>query len=136
MSAKHAETIKKSTSLRTSARSFTPPCPHVSAFDQTPLPRLCGRPLWTAHNHNGPLFCLTPVHGKLEILKTQNLLIRSFADGTKNCLNLLVTGFSATSSGILMDCNPISWFLKLYCSELFSYTEHRPKGNPNFFPQN
>ena len=49
MSAKHAETIKKSTSLRTSARSFTPsPGPHVSAFDQTPSPRLCGRPLWTA----------------------------------------------------------------------------------------
>src|SRR6218665_320541 len=47
--AKHAETIKKSTSLRTSARSFTPsPRPHVSAFDQTPSPRLCGHPLWTA----------------------------------------------------------------------------------------
>src|SRR6218665_2239970 len=49
-SAKHAGIIKKSTSLRTSARSFTlpSPCPQVSAFDQ-PLPLsfdvLSGRPL-------------------------------------------------------------------------------------------
>src|SRR6218665_933496 len=43
--AKHAETIKKSTSLRTSARSFTP------------CPRLCGHPLWTAQR------CLLDVFG-------------------------------------------------------------------------
>src|SRR6218665_3408192 len=40
----------KSTSLRTSARAFTPSsCPHVSAFDQTPSPVSAdvfyGRPL-------------------------------------------------------------------------------------------
>ena len=34
--------------MQTSARSFTPPRLQVSAFDHTPLPRLCGRPLWTA----------------------------------------------------------------------------------------
>src|SRR6218665_909812 len=47
VSAKHAETIKKSTSLRTSARSFTPsPCPHLT---KPPSPVsadvLYGRPL-------------------------------------------------------------------------------------------
>src|SRR6218665_1166428 len=56
VSAKHAETIK-STSLRTSARSFTPSlCLHVSAFDQTPSLRtsLMGGPkAQLAYSHSG-----------------------------------------------------------------------------------
>src|SRR6218665_2703861 len=47
---KHAETILKKCHLA-DVRTVLyppPPCPQVSAFDHTPSPRLCGRPLWMA----------------------------------------------------------------------------------------
>src|SRR6218665_376185 len=101
--------MKKSTSLRTSARFFTPsPCPHVFAFDQTLLPRLCGRPLWTAPKRN---FNMTLVENQYDdsLLQRVNeaqflydatwkpiiMMIAIYSEFIKRTTNMMIPFYSA-----------------------------------------
>jgi len=70
VSAKHAEIIKKIPACGR-PQGPLPPLP-LSAFDQTPLPRLCGRPLWTApYRSDIPLLNIGPIRTTTESKASQ-----------------------------------------------------------------